>query len=167
MHRIFHRSSSSPPCSMRMEMGNNPEPGGKKGCHRWLQIDPEKSVATMSMRLREAVFSELHRKGAVIAVSGGIDSSVCAALSLKAFGKDHVYALLLPEKDSSSGSTSLGEQVCNHLDIPYGITDVTPTLEAIGCYKWRDDAIRAVFPEYEHGWKSKIEIVGNLFASSA
>ena len=133
--------------------------------HRWLQIDPEESVTRLSERLRDVVFSELHRKGSVIAVSGGIDSSVCAALSLKAFGKDHVYALLLPEKDSSSGSTSLGEQVCNHLDIPYGITDVTPTLEAIGCYKWRDDAIRSVFPEYDDGWKSKIVIAGNLLDS--
>ena len=135
------------------------------GIHRWLQIDPEKSVATMSMRLREAVFSELHRKGAVIAVSGGIDSSVCAALSLKAFGKDHVYALLLPEKDSSSASMSLGEQVCQHLDIRYSITDITPTLNAIGCYRWRDDAIRSVFPEYGEGWKNKIAIARNLLES--
>src|SRR4030067_959290 len=161
MHRIFHRSSSSPPCSMRMEMGNNLDPGGKMGIHRWLQIDPEKSVATMSTRLREAVFSELRRKGCVIPVCGVIDSSVRAALSLEAFGKDHVYALLLPEKDSSSASMSLGEQVCQHLDIRYSITDITPTLNAIGCYRWRDDAIRSVFPEYGEGWKNKIAIARN------
>ena len=133
--------------------------------HRWLKIDQEESVTRLAERLRKAVFSELRRKGVVIAVSGGIDSSVCAALSLKTFGKDNVYALLLPEKDSSSGSTSLGERVCKHLDIPYGITDITPTLEAIGCYQWRDDAIRSVFPEYDDGWKSKIVIAGNLLDS--
>lgn len=135
------------------------------GIHRWLQIDPEKSVTTMATRLRDAVFSELNRKGAVIAVSGGIDSSVCAALARKAFGKDHVHALLLPEKDSSSASMSLGEQICRHLDIRYSITDITATLDAIGCYRWRDDAIRSVFPEYGEGWKNKIAIARNLLES--
>ena len=133
--------------------------------HPWLQFDPEAIVSGLARALREAIHNRLSRKGAVVAVSGGIDSSVCAALSLKAFGKDNVYALLLPEKDSSSGTTSLGEQVCKHLDIPYGITDVTPTLEAIGCYKWRDDAIRSVFPEYDDGWKCKIVIASNLLES--
>lgn len=135
------------------------------GVHRWLRIDAEQSVSTIAKRLRHAVFSELHRKGAVIAVSGGIDSSVCAALSLKAFGKDHVHALLLPEKESSSASMSLGEQVCRHLDIPYSTTDISSTLDAIGCYRWRDEAIRSVFPEYGEGWKSKIAIARNLLES--
>lgn len=133
--------------------------------HRWLQIDPEQSVAEISKRLRESVFSELNRKGAVIAVSGGIDSSVCAALSLRAFGKENVHALLLPEKDSSSESTSLGEQVCRHLDIRHETTNITPTLDAIGCYRWRDEAIRSVFPEYGEGWKNKIAIARNLLES--
>src|SRR5690606_4196701 len=37
-----------------------------------------------------------------------------------------------------------------------------PTLAAIGCYSWRDDAIRRVFPEYGEGWKNKIVISGGL-----
>ncbi len=135
------------------------------GIHRWLQLDLEQTVATITKRLREAVLSELNRKGAVIAVSGGIDSSVCAALSLKAFGKDHVHALLLPEKESSSATTSLGENICRNLGMRYDVIDITPTLDAIGCYRWRDDAIRSVFPEYGEGWKNKIAIARDLLES--
>lgn len=135
------------------------------GIHRWLQLDAEQAVAMITKRLREAVLSELNRKGAVIAVSGGIDSSVCAALSLKAFGKDHVHALLLPEKESSSATTSLGENICRDLGMRYEVIDITPTLDAIGCYRWRDDAILSVFPEYGEGWKNKIAIARNLLES--
>lgn len=135
------------------------------GIHRWLQIDAGRSVAAITKRLREAVFAELNRKGGVIAVSGGIDSSVCAALALKAFGKDRVHALLLPEKESSSVSPSLGEQVCLKLGMPYSVTDITPILHAIGCYRWRDDAIRSVIPEYGEGWKNKIAIARDSLES--
>ena len=45
----------------------------------------------------------LHRSGAVLGISGGIDSSVCLALSVKAFGAERVVPLLLPDKDSDPG----------------------------------------------------------------
>ena len=133
--------------------------------HPWLQFDPEQVTRQISERMREAVFSTLSRKGAVVAVSGGIDSSVCAAISVKALGKEKVYGLLLPEKDSSSSSQTLGEELCKHLGVAYELKNIESTLEAVGCYRWRDDAIRSIFPEYESGWKSKIAISKNLLES--
>jgi NAD+ synthase len=115
--------------------------------------------------MREIVPSTLLRRGCVVAVSGGIDSSVCAALATLAMGKEKVFALILPERDSSPSSKELGIQLCEHLGIPYEVTDITATLEAIGCYRWRDDAIRSVFPDYRVGWKSKIVISQNLLES--
>ncbi len=100
------------------------------------------------------------RRGAVIAMSGGIDSSVCAALCTKAFGAERVQALLLPERDSSQSSSSLGGMLAKHLGLKYIATDLSPTLDSIGCYQWRDEAIRTVFPDYRQDWKSKIVISG-------
>ncbi len=133
--------------------------------HPWLEFDKERTVAAIASSLREALFTKLLRKGCVVAVSGGIDSSVCAALSVRSLGKDKVFALVLPERDSSSASRSLGEALCAHLGVPYDVKDIAPTLDAIGCYRWRDDAIRSVFPEYGTGWKSKIVISQNLLDS--
>jgi len=95
-------------------------------------------------------------------MSGGIDSSVCAALSVRALGADRVYGLLLPEQDSSGGSVTRGRLLAEHLGIRYELFDIAPTLEAIGCYRWRDEAISRVFPEYGAGWKNKIVISGGL-----
>jgi NAD+ synthase len=96
----------------------------------------------------------------VVGVSGGIDSSVCAALAVEAVGKQRVLALLMPERDSSSGSVSRGRLLAEHLGIEALEEDIAPTLEAIGCYRWRDEAIRHVFPDYDPAWRIKIVIAG-------
>jgi NAD+ synthase len=93
-------------------------------------------------------------------MSSGIDSSVSAALCVEALGSKKVFGLLLPETDSSSESLRKGKLLAEHLGIDYLVHDIAPTLEAIGCYKWRDEAIKKTFPEYGEGWKNKIAISG-------
>ena len=133
--------------------------------HPWLDIDLADTAKSIPEKMRGIVSSTLLRRGCVVAVSGGIDSSVCAALATLAMGKEKVFALVLPERDSSPRSKELGVQLCEHLGIPYEVKDIASTLEAIGCYQWRDDAIRSVFPEYRDGWKNKIVISQNLLES--
>jgi NAD+ synthase len=127
-----------------------------------LEMDNDKVIEQICTRLRSILSREVGRRGFVVAISGGIDSSVSAALCVKAIGKDRVYGLLLPERDSSGASTARGRQLAEHLGIKYELFDIAPTLEAIGCYRWRDEAIRKVFPEYGEGWKNKIVISGGL-----
>jgi len=112
--------------------------------------------------LRSILSKDVGRRGFVVAMSGGIDSSVSSALCVKALGKDKVYGLMLPERDSSGFSTARGRQLAEHLGIKYEVFDIAQALEGIGCYKWRDDAIRKVFPQYGEGWKNKIIISGGL-----
>jgi len=126
-----------------------------------LDIDLGKEADRIARRLRE-ILRDLSRRGLVVAMSGGIDSSVCAALAVRAVGKDKVFGLLLPEQDSSSGSSQRGRQLAQHLGIECELVDIAPTLAAIGCYRWRDEAIRRVFPDYDGSWKSKIVIAGGL-----
>jgi NAD+ synthase len=98
----------------------------------------------------------LKRRGAVLGLSGGIDSSVCAALCARAIGAERVIALLMPEADSADESTPLGHFIAAHLGIRAVLEDITPIVEAAGCYSRRDAAIQAVIPEYGPGYKSKI-----------
>lgn len=125
-----------------------------------LQLDEAAEVEFISQRLRELLRGDLRRRGLVVAISGGIDSSVSAALAVQAVGAARVHGLLLPEQDSSSASLGRGEMLAQHLGIEYTVQNIAPVLEAIGCYRWRDEAIREVFPAYGEGWKSKIVIVG-------
>jgi NAD+ synthase len=127
-----------------------------------LEMDNDAVIEHIVTRLRSILSKDVGRRGFVCAMSGGIDSSVSSALCVKAIGKDKVYGLMLPEKDSSGFSTARGRQLAEHLGIKYEVFDIAPALEGIGCYQWRDDAIRKVFPEYGEGWKNKIVISGGL-----
>ena len=127
-----------------------------------LSFDMDKEVEKISNGLKDILRNKVHKRGLVVAMSGGIDSSVCAALSVKALGKEKVFGILLPEQDSSSFSSDRGKQLAEHLGIEYISHNIADTLEAIGCYKWRDEAILETFPEYKEGWKNKIVITGGL-----
>lgn len=127
-----------------------------------LEMDNDRVIETIATRLRSILAKDVGRRGFVCAMSGGIDSSVSSALCVKALGKDKVYGLMLPERDSSGFSTARGRQLAEHLGIRYEVFDIAPALEGIGCYQWRDEAIRKVFPEYGEGWKNKIVISGGL-----
>ena len=127
---------------------------------KFLSFDENKEIEKISNQIKSTLRNHVSRRGLVVAMSGGIDSSVSAALCVKALGPNKVYGILLPEKDSSSDSVVKGELLAKHLGIKYEIQDIAQTLEAIGCYKWRDDAIRQEFPEYTEGWKNKITISG-------
>lgn len=127
-----------------------------------LEYNKSVELDKITSRIKQILRENLHKRGLVIAMSGGIDSSVSAALSVRALGATKVFGLLLPEQDSSSDSVRRGKILAEHLGIEYMVHDIAPTLEAIGCYKWRDDAIRKVFPDYSDGWKNKIAITGGM-----
>lgn len=123
---------------------------------RVLDVNAEAVTRAIADSIRQTIFHRLHRRGAVVGLSGGIDSSVTAALCAKALGKERVVGLLMPEDESSEASLRLGRRVAEALGIGYVIEEIGPTLKALGCYERRDDAIRKVIPEYGPGWKSKI-----------
>jgi NAD+ synthase len=121
-----------------------------------LKFDVEDKIRDLSESIRKTVRGSLRRKGAVIAVSGGIDSSTCAALCSHALGKDNVLAIFLPERDSSSDALRLGRMVAERFEMPAVTETIEPILVAANCYQRQLEAIRMVFPEYGDGWKNKI-----------
>jgi NAD+ synthase len=109
----------------------------------------------------------MKRDGAVIGLSGGIDSAVSAAICAKALGKDKVFGLILPEKESNPISAEYATKHAKELDIETETIDITPTLEAFGTYQKRDKVIKKVFPEYSDGYKSKITLPPDLLSRDA
>jgi len=121
-----------------------------------LRIDPQAEADRICERMRQALVKQLRRRGLVIGISGGIDSSVSTALAVRAVGKEKVLALQMPERHSSSETLSLSGRLADHFGIATLHEDITPILEAVGFYRLYDDTVRTVVPAYESGWKSKI-----------
>jgi NAD+ synthase len=121
-----------------------------------LRIDAEAVASTLQAFLRETVFHRLRRKGVVVGLSGGIDSSVVGALAAKALGSERVLGLMMPEADSSGDSVALATALAGTYGIRTVREDISDTLIAAGCYRRRDEAIRSVVPEYGDGWRCKI-----------
>lgn len=120
-----------------------------------LRIDEAAETERISEQIR-AYMRRTRRKGAVVAVSGGIDSSVVAALCVHALGADRVFAIQMPEAESADETLDISSELISSLGIDSTYENISPMLEAFGCYRRRDDAIRRVFPEYGPGYRSKI-----------
>jgi NAD+ synthase len=131
----------------------------------WLRLNAEEATAEISATLRTQVGETLKRRGVVVAMSGGVDSSVCAGLAVRAFGPKRVFGLFLPERDSDPLSLSLATEWASKLGIEYTLEDITPILDGAGCYRRRDEAIKRVVPEFDEAWKSKIVLGGNRLES--
>ena len=129
-----------------------------------LRIDAAKEVDRIAHMIRDVVLKQFKRKGAVVGVSGGIDSSVVAALCTYALGKDRVIALFMPETESAAENLVLGRMLTESLGIAAVTEDIAAILEGAGCYRRRDEAIRSVVPEYGEGYKCKITLP-NLLAN--
>lgn len=131
---------------------------------RAIEIDPAAETERIVSFLQQTVRQDLRRSGAVVGVSGGIDSSVVLALSVHAFGPQRVVAVMMPEKDSDPETEGLARLVAVHFGVEPVLENITPVLDGFACYPRRDEAIRRVFPEYDPtaGYKAKIVLPQNL-----
>lgn len=119
----------------------------------------EAVVNDLCVKIKEAVSLQLRRKGAVVGISGGIDSSVTLALTAKALGAGNVLGIMMPERDSSEDSKTLALKLAEKFSVQTVEEDITKALDGFGCYSRRDEAVSSVFPEYNPAeYKMKIGI---------
>jgi NAD+ synthase len=119
----------------------------------------ESEVSAIAAKLKTSILTTIRRKGAIVGISGGIDSSVSAALAVKALGPENVIGILLPEKDSSEDSKELALLLARQLGIQTIEENITSALDGFGCYRRRDEAVTSLFPDYNpKDYKMKIGI---------
>ncbi|AJE04875.1 NAD(+) synthase [Geobacter pickeringii] len=121
-----------------------------------LRINAENETERICASVRRDLAHRLKRRGVVVGLSGGIDSSVTAALTARALGKERVLGLLMPERHSAEETLRLSGDVAECLGIGTEHEDITGVLEAIGFYRRYDSAVQRVIPAYGAGWRSKI-----------
>lgn len=119
----------------------------------------ESVVSAIAGKLKADILTTIRRKGAIVGISGGIDSSVSAALAVEALGPENVIGILLPEKDSSADSKMLALKLAQQLGIQTIEENISAALEGFECYRRRDEAVISLFPEYNpKDYKMKIGI---------
>ncbi len=127
----------------------------------------EAVVNKLMLQLKEDITTQLKRKGAIVGISGGIDSSVTLALTVKALGADNVLGIMMPEKDSSGESKALALALADKFGVQTIDENITPALDGFGCYKRRDEAVARLFPEYNpNEYKMKIGINAKSIGSN-
>ena len=130
-----------------------------------LHLDPPAETEKIAAALRQQLGEVLNRRGLVVGMSGGIDSSVCAALAVRAVGAGRVFGLLMPEQDSDRASLGIAARLATVLGISSAVEDITQTLDALGCYRRRNAAIRRVVPEFQDDWRFKVFLPGSRLES--
>jgi NAD+ synthase len=121
-----------------------------------LDIDAPAEAERIADTIRAQVLGDLRRRGVVVAISGGIDSSVVAALAARAVGPERVLGLSLPERDASDDALRLARSLVAALGIRHEVQTITAALQALGCYDRQDEALCMVFPDYRVGDRFKI-----------
>ena len=123
-----------------------------------LRIDAARATSEITTAVESTVVRSMRKRGVVIGLSGGVDSSVCAALCARALGPERVVGLLMPERESSSETLELGRLAAESAGITAVLEDISGLLDAAGCYTRRDGAIRSLIPEYGPGWRCKVSL---------
>lgn len=130
-----------------------------------LHIDCQMEADKICTKIQSLLAGNLKRRGLVLGISGGIDSSVTLALAVKALGRERVFALQMPELHSANETLYLSGLLADHFGVERKHEDITSVLEALGFYKRYTEAVRAIIPEYSEEWKSKI-VLPNVIENS-
>jgi NAD+ synthase len=127
-----------------------------------LKINPEEVSTKIEEFIRDNLKHYFRKKGIVVGLSGGIDSAVAAALSVRAIGAKRVFSMLLPEKDSNPISREYGRKMADSLGIECTEVELTPMLEALGVYEKRDAVVKKVFPDIKGPYKFRLVLPQDL-----
>ncbi len=127
-----------------------------------LDIAPSSEISRISDFIREMTLKKFKRKGAVIGLSGGIDSAVVAELCVRALGKKNVLGLFLPEKESNPLSLEYGQKQAEKMEIESIAVDITEHLESLNVYERRNAVIKCIFPDFEDSYKFHVTLPQDL-----
>ncbi len=132
-----------------------------------LNINPDKEANKVADFMANQVYKVYRRNGIIVGLSGGVDSAVMAAIAVRAVGKEKVVGLILPEKESNLVSRQYANEHAEALGIEYREIDITPTVDSVGYYHWRDEFIKKLIPDYSTDCKYNITLPTDLLERDA
>lgn len=128
-----------------------------------LTLDADREIFRIADFIRDQT-QLLKRRGAVVGLSGGIDSALTAELCTVALGKEWVFGLILPEKESNPVSLPYAQKCASKLRIPTETVDISPVLSAYGVYDRMTRIIMEIFPEFRSDYSFNITLPPDLLA---
>lgn len=94
-----------------------------------LLLNAPLAVKVLTSFIRDAVETS-DTSGVVVGLSGGVDSSLSAALAVLALGPERVHGFLLPYRTSNPASEQDARTVAEHLGVPHRVIDISPMIDA-------------------------------------
>lgn len=110
--------------------------------------DLERTYLTITNSIRD-YFNKNGFKRAVLGVSGGLDSSVCAVLLTDSLGCENVYAVSMPSKITSNESRNDAKELCKNLGVNYFEIPIKDMVETSAM------TFGKVFDEVEKSWEGR------------
>ena len=133
----------------------------------FLQIkEIEKTITSIENFIKEEIFKKLQKRGAVVGISGGIDSAITTAICAKSMGSKQVLGLIMPEKESDPTSQILAKKVAEQFQIETEIIDITSILESFGVYNIKEKIVKEKFSNFNNKCKYRITVPSKMSNSS-
>jgi len=121
-----------------------------------------KDVENLCTFLQDEISIKSQKSGAIVGLSGGIDSTVTMALCAKALGSDKTLGLTMFEKESNSSNKDLISHIAQNYDIKIENIDITPILESFGVYSNREKIIKEKFSNFNSDCKYRVVVPPNF-----
>jgi len=127
--------------------------------HDFVKIkDLEKTTNRICEFIKDEISNKFQKKGAIVGLSGGIDSAVTAALCTKSLGSEQILGIILPEKESDLSSQILAKKVGEKYNFETKIIDITKILESFGVYDTKEQIVKERFPDFSTECKYRVVI---------
>ncbi len=103
--------------------------------HAKMKIDSENLCRNLVQKIIKSQ-QKFKKQGALIGLSGGLDSSLVTVLSVRALGKEQVKVLLLPDSESNQVHLKDAYELARDLGIQWEVIDITPFLKDLKIKKY-------------------------------
>ena len=133
----------------------------------FLQIkEIEKTISSIENFVNEEISKKFQKHGAVIGISGGIDSAVMAAICAKSIDPKQVLGIIMPEKESDPTSQILAKKVAEQFQIETKVIDITSILESFGVYSIKEQIVKEKFSNFNNNCKYRVTIPSKISNSA-
>lgn len=112
------------------------------------ESDLERTYKTIVQGIRD-YFKKCGFKRAVLGLSGGLDSTVCAVLLADAIGKENVFGISMPSHITSKESKSDAEQLAHNLGINFTEATIRPMIDTT------TECLNKLFKTVESKWDGR------------